>query len=290
MRASTATSSATGGSTTATTRRARAQAGAAVDRGLLRGGVPGLPRRADGGDRAPQRRQVRGAGAAARGRATATPTPTPTATPAPAPARDAGARAGPGAARAAVAVARLGRAAGLRRGRRRRRRRLRRRRGRRPAPRAPGEDAIPEGTPSPTPAPAATPAPPPKLIVTRAAASPNMFVPGTLLADRADRPADRRAVGARGQAHGRFAGVGHAWREAAWRTSGTWSDFTDWLRSRTLSRKVRGARPRSVRPEAEHAHPAHTVFSSRRRGGTLRRQHHGADAADDHRNRTAQDR
>jgi hypothetical protein len=29
---------------------------------------------------------------------------------------------------------------------------------------------------------------------------------------------------------GRFAGVGHAWREAAWRTSGTWNDFTDWLR------------------------------------------------------------
>jgi hypothetical protein len=28
----------------------------------------------------------------------------------------------------------------------------------------------------------------------------------------------------------RFAGVSQAWREAAWRTSGTWSDFTDWLR------------------------------------------------------------
>ena len=46
---------------------ARAQAGAALDRGLLRGGVPRLPRRADRGDRAPRVRQVRGAGAAARG-------------------------------------------------------------------------------------------------------------------------------------------------------------------------------------------------------------------------------
>ena len=29
---------------------------------------------------------------------------------------------------------------------------------------------------------------------------------------------------------GRLAGVGHAWREATWRASGTWSEFTDWLR------------------------------------------------------------
>jgi hypothetical protein len=27
----------------------------------------------------------------------------------------------------------------------------------------------------------------------------------------------------------RFAGMGQAWREAAYRTSGTWGDFTDWL-------------------------------------------------------------
>ncbi len=30
---------------------------------------------------------------------------------------------------------------------------------------------------------------------------------------------------------GRLAGVGHAWREATWRASGTWSEFTDWLRT-----------------------------------------------------------
>jgi hypothetical protein len=26
-----------------------------------------------------------------------------------------------------------------------------------------------------------------------------------------------------------FAGLGHAWREAAYRTSSTWGDFADWL-------------------------------------------------------------
>jgi hypothetical protein len=102
-----------------------------------------------------------------------------------------------------------------------------------PLPAPPGEDAIPEGTPSPTPtpAPAATPALPPKLIVTRAAASPNMFVPGTLLAIALAGLLIAALSALAGKRSGRLAGVGHAWREAAWRTSGTWSDFTDWLRS-----------------------------------------------------------
>jgi hypothetical protein len=43
------------------------------------------------------------------------------------------------------------------------------------------------------------------------------------------------AAGAAGSAllgtrSARFAGVGLAWREAAFRTRGTWGDFTDWLR------------------------------------------------------------
>jgi len=102
-----------------------------------------------------------------------------------------------------------------------------------PLPAPPGEDAIPEGTPSPTPtpAPAATPALPPKLIVTRAAASPNMFVPGTLLAIALAGLLIAALSALAGKRSGRLTGVGHAWREAAWRTSGTWSDFTDWLRS-----------------------------------------------------------
>ena len=95
----------------------------------------------------------------------------------------------------------------------------------------PGEDAIPEGTPSATPAPAATPAPPPKLVVTRASADPHLFVPGTLLAIALIGLALAALSALAAKRTGRLAGVGHAWREAAWRTSGTWSDFTDWLRS-----------------------------------------------------------
>ena len=99
-----------------------------------------------------------------------------------------------------------------------------------PAP--PGEDAIPEGTASPTPAPQATPTPTPRLIVTRAAASPNMFVPGALLAVALLGLLIAALTALFAKRTGRLAGVGHAWREAAWRTSGAWSDFSDWLRSR----------------------------------------------------------
>ena len=99
-----------------------------------------------------------------------------------------------------------------------------------PAP--PGEDAIPEGTASPTPAAQATPTPTPRLIVTRAAASPNMFVPGALLAVALLGLLIAALTALFARRTGRLAGVGHAWREAAWRTSGAWSDFSDWLRSR----------------------------------------------------------
>jgi hypothetical protein len=101
-----------------------------------------------------------------------------------------------------------------------------------PLPSQPGEDAIPESTPSPTPSAAATPVPPPKLIVTRAAANPNMFVPGSLLAVALIGLLVAAMSALAAKRDDRFAGVGHAWREAAWRSSGTWSDFTDWLRSR----------------------------------------------------------
>jgi hypothetical protein len=99
-----------------------------------------------------------------------------------------------------------------------------------PAP--PGEDAIPEGTASPTPAPQATPTPTPRLIVTRAAANPDMFVPGALLAVALLGLLIAALSALFAKRSGRLAGVGHAWREAAWRTSGAWSDFSDWLRSR----------------------------------------------------------
>ncbi len=97
----------------------------------------------------------------------------------------------------------------------------------------PGEDAIPEGTASPEPTTAAPPAAPPepKLVVTKAGADPNLFVPGTMLAIALVGLllAGLSALAARRSE--RFAGVAQAWREAAWRTSGTWNDFTDWLRA-----------------------------------------------------------
>src|SRR5918994_952884 len=90
---------------------------------------------------------------------------------------------------------------------------------------APGEDAIPEGTPSPAPAAQATPTPTPRLIVTRAAASPDMFVPGALLAVALLGLLLAALLALMSKRSDRLAGVSHAWREAAWRTSGAWSDF-----------------------------------------------------------------
>jgi hypothetical protein len=69
------------------------------------------------------------------------------------------------------------------------------------------------------------------MIVTKAAASPNMFVPAALLAVALLGLLIAAMSALASKRTGRFAGVGHAWQEAAWRTSGTWSDFTDWLRS-----------------------------------------------------------
>ena len=84
-----------------------------------------------------------------------------------------------------------------------------------PLPEAPGEDAIPEGTPSPTPTPAATPTPEPRMIVTKAAASPNMFVPGSLLAVALIGLLIAALSALVSKRSDRFAGVHHAWQEAA---------------------------------------------------------------------------
>lgn len=93
----------------------------------------------------------------------------------------------------------------------------------------PGEGAIPETTPTPTPAPAALP---PKLVVTRAATNTNLFVPGTLLivALLGLLAAGLSALFAKRS--GRMPAFDQAWREAGYRVSGTWSDFSDWLRRR----------------------------------------------------------
>jgi hypothetical protein len=98
----------------------------------------------------------------------------------------------------------------------------------------PGENAIPEGTPVPpaaTPAPSAAPPQPPRLVVTRASADPNLFVPGTLLAIALLGLLFTGLSAVAARRSGRLAAVGHAWREAWWRASGTWTEFTDWLRT-----------------------------------------------------------
>jgi hypothetical protein len=95
----------------------------------------------------------------------------------------------------------------------------------------PGEGDIPEGT-LPSPTPTATPqALPPKLVVTRAGTAPSLFVPGSLLAIALLGLLIAAMTGLFAKRTGRLAGVGHAWREASWRASGTWSEFTDWLRT-----------------------------------------------------------
>jgi hypothetical protein len=97
----------------------------------------------------------------------------------------------------------------------------------------PGEGDIPEGA-LPSPTPAATPTPqalPPKLVVTRAGTAPSLFAPGIMLAIALAGLLIAGLTALFAKRTGRLAGVGHAWQEAAWRASGTWSEFTDWLRS-----------------------------------------------------------
>jgi hypothetical protein len=97
----------------------------------------------------------------------------------------------------------------------------------------PGEGDIPEGAlPSPTPAATPTSQPlPPKLVVTRAGTAPSLFAPGIMLAIALAGLLIAALTALFAKRTGRLARVGHAWREAAWRASGTWSEFTDWMRS-----------------------------------------------------------
>jgi hypothetical protein len=55
----------------------------------------------------------------------------------------------------------------------------------------------------------------------------SVIVPALLLALAAAGAAGLAASALAGR---RSPGVRHAWREAAFRTRGTWADFSDWLR------------------------------------------------------------
>jgi CBS-domain-containing membrane protein len=81
---------------------------------------------------------------------------------------------------------------------------------------------VPAATPPPATA-AATPGQP----VVAHAGHRSILVPALLLAIALIGAA---ALAASALAGRRSPGVRHAWREAAYRTRGTWADFSDWLR------------------------------------------------------------
>jgi hypothetical protein len=94
---------------------------------------------------------------------------------------------------------------------------------------------VPSVTPAPgavaTPAPTAAATPgPPRLVVQREHVHRDLTVPGALLG-AALLVAVLLGLSALAAARSpRLAGMHHAWREAAYRTRGTWRDFSEWLR------------------------------------------------------------
>jgi hypothetical protein len=85
--------------------------------------------------------------------------------------------------------------------------------------------------PTATPTPVATAPPPtaPQLAVTRPGQDPNLLVPALLLATALLGLAAAGGAAIYARRSGRFAGFNHAWREAGYRASGAWGDFSDWL-------------------------------------------------------------
>jgi hypothetical protein len=98
-------------------------------------------------------------------------------------------------------------------------------------PPPPTENDIAPVQPTATPSPAATPpaATEPQLAVVRPAGDRNLMVPALLLAIALVGLA-LIALSVLAARRGHFAGWGHAWREAAYRATGAWGDFGDWLR------------------------------------------------------------
>jgi hypothetical protein len=88
----------------------------------------------------------------------------------------------------------------------------------------------PEPTPVPTPAPPTPAEQEAQAIVQRPRDDASLLVPGILLAAALLGLAGAAGSALVGSRSERFASVGQAWREAAFRASGTWGDFTDWLR------------------------------------------------------------
>jgi hypothetical protein len=96
----------------------------------------------------------------------------------------------------------------------------------------PSEGDIAPVQPTATPSPSATPTPPPEaqLVVTRPDGDTSLLVPALLLAAALLGLAGAGGAAIYARRGGRLAGWGHAWREASYRASGAWGDFSDWLR------------------------------------------------------------
>jgi hypothetical protein len=94
---------------------------------------------------------------------------------------------------------------------------------------------VPQATVPPAPTP--TPTPPPtaaqqeaQAVVSRPGRQHSLLVPAILLGIVALGATGAAGSALLGTRSPRYAGMGHAWREAAFRTRGTWGDFTDWMR------------------------------------------------------------
>jgi hypothetical protein len=98
-----------------------------------------------------------------------------------------------------------------------------------PAPEPPGEGDVAPVQPDPTPAPPPAAPVEPQLAVTSPGDS-DLLVPALLLAAALLGLGLTGASAIAARRGGRLAGWGHAWREAAYRTTGAWGDFADWLR------------------------------------------------------------
>jgi hypothetical protein len=103
-----------------------------------------------------------------------------------------------------------------------------------PAPEAtvapPTESDVAPVQPSATPAPTVPPPTTPQLAVVRPEGDPDLTVPAILLAAALAGIALLAASALAARRGGRLAGWGHSLREAAYRATGAWGDFGDWLR------------------------------------------------------------
>jgi Viral BACON domain len=99
-------------------------------------------------------------------------------------------------------------------------------------PSPPDEGDVAPVQPTTTPSPAPTPTAPPQaqLVVTRPGDDPSLLVPALMLAAALLGLAAAGGAAIYARRTGRLAGWTHSWREAGYRASGAWGDFSDWLR------------------------------------------------------------